>query len=281
MNPSAEIASYKIGVVTDITSKTTINSISPENVGDASTDLADLILPYLEIIAVGGGDISGGTGVPDDLVGADGDVYYRISGGTFFVYRKESGSWDAKVSLTIGIVLPDGPLINLRVAVNGLDVVVTPGGWVIDNVLYEKGTQTGFTIPTPDLNFYRYDLIYANNSGDILYITGTPSTSPNFPTTPANSIVVDFIIVPSVASGENPYSYYGNGGFSGGTETLLISDTSDANGEYDVSSIVTSEFPLFTIYDENGMQASYQYDNTNKKIIFMPPSTNFTARFSL
>lgn len=281
MNPSAEISAYKITVVDNITSKTVVNSISPEDVGDANTDLADLILPYLQLVANGGGDITGGTDEPDDLVGSDGDIYYRINGFTFYVYRKESGTWVAKVNLTIGILLPDGPLINLRVAVNGLDAVVSPGGWVINNIIYSKGTSTGFTIPTPDLNFYRYDLIYANTSGNILYLAGTASSTPNFPATPANSIVVDYIIVPSLASGEQPYSYYGNGGFSGGTQTILVSDTSDVNGEYDLSGVITTEFPLFTIYDENGLQASYQYDNANKKIIFMPPSTNFTARFSL
>lgn len=280
MDPSAEIAAYKISVVTNITSKTDADSISPEDVGDANTDLADLILPYLINVAAGGGAISGGTDEPDDIEGEDGDIYYRISGGQFYVYRKESGTWIAYVNLTFGIILPDGPLINLRVAVNGLDATVTPGGWVIDNVLYEKGTQTAFTIPAPDLNFYRYDLIYANNAGQVLYLAGTAASTPNFPTTPADSIVVDYIIVPSSSSGEQPYSYYGNGGFQN-DGTYLIQGTSDINGEYDVSAIITNEFPLFTIYDENGFQASYQYDNANKKIIYMPPSTNFTARFSL
>jgi hypothetical protein len=58
-----------------------------------------------------------------------------------------------------------------------------------------------------------------------------------------------------------------------------ISDTSDANGEFDVISYGIGDFPTVTIYDSDGIQSPAQYDNTNKKIIGLNPSSNFTARF--
>lgn len=280
MNPSAEIAAYIIAVVAAITSKTGINTISPENVGDADTDFANLILPYLQWVADGGGEVTGGTAEPDDVDGADTDWYFRINAGRFYVYRKFSGSWMALVDLEIGYSFPDGPLINLRVAVSGSDATVTPGGWVINNVIYQKLTQTAFVIPAADLNFDRYDLIYADTNGDVLYQQGVASSTPAFPTTPANTIVVDYIIVPSSSSGALPYSYYGSAG-GDPANSKLISGTSDVNGEFDLSGAGLGEFPLFTIYDDNGLQAQYSYDNANKKIIYMPPSTAFTARFSI
>lgn len=278
MSVASEIAAYKLTVVNNITSKVAINSISPENVGDSDTDLADLIQPWLEMVEFGQ-EVFGETYAPT-IEGSDGDWWFQISGGTFYVYRKISGSWVAKVNLTIGIVFPDGPLINLRVAVSGFDATVTPGGWVINNVIYQKLTQTAFVIPVADLNFDRYDLIYADTNGDVLYQQGVASSTPAFPTTPANTIVVDYIIVPSSSSGNLPYSYYGSAG-GDPASSKLISGTSDVNGEYDASGDGIGEFPLFTIYDNNGLQAQYSYDNANKKIIYMPSSTAFTARFSI
>lgn len=279
MDPVAEIAAYITSVMNNVTTKVTVDSISPVDVGDIGTDLADLLLPYLQVINNYG--ITGGTSAPSDANGDDLDLYYRINASTFYIYRKVGGTWGTPlVQLAFGVTFPDGPLINLRVSVSGMDVTVTPGGWVISNVIYTKGTQTAFVIPAKDLNFYRYDLIYANTSGQILYSTGVASSTPAFPTTPANCIVVDYIVVPSSSSGYNPYSYYGaSGGNPSGT--ILVTGTSDINGEYDTSAVGLGEFPLFICFDENGIQQPYQYDNANKKIIYMNPSKNFTARFSI
>lgn len=279
MDPVAEIAAYVTSVMNNVTTKVTVDSISPVDVGDIGTDLADLLLPYLEVINNYG--ITGGTSAPSDANGQDLDLYFRINGTIFYIYRKVGGTWGTPlVQLTFGVTFPDGPLINLRVSVSGMDATVTPGGWVISNVIYSKGTQTGFTIPTADLNFARYDLIYANTSGQILYLQGNAASTPSFPTTPANCIVVDYIVVPSSSSGDMPYSYFGaSGGNPSGT--ILVTGTSDSNGEYDTSGLGLGEFPLFICFDENGIQQPYQYDNANKKIIYMNPSTNFTARFSI
>lgn len=279
MSVASEIAAYKVQVTNDVTSKTAINTISPDNVGDMGTDLADLIKPWLQIVEAGGGTISGGTAVPSDLTGANGDVYYRITSGQFYVYRKESGSWINYVNLTLGFTFPDGPLINLRVSVAGYNATVTPGGWVIDNIIYQKATQTAFVIPAPDLSFDRYDLIYADKSNQVLYQSGVASSSPAFPTTPADTIVVDYIIVPSGASGGLPYSFYGNGGASPSNTTLVIG-VSDINGEFDLTSYSLGSYPIVTFYDNNGIEAPYTHDSVNKKIIYMPPSTAFSARFS-
>lgn len=198
MSVASEIAAYKVTVVDAITSKTLINTISPENVGDADTDLADLIQPWLEMVE-SGQEVFGSTDAPTDIEGSDADWWFRISGGQFYVYRKISGSWVAKVNLTLGYVLPDGP-ISIRASITGFDVTVTSGSWVIDNVIYNKATQTFITLDPADLNFTRYDLIYADNTGAVSYLAGTPASTPAFPTTPDDSIVVDYAIVPSSSS---------------------------------------------------------------------------------
>lgn len=275
MSVASEIAAYKVTVVNDITSKTLINTISPENVGDADTDLADLIKPWLELIEAGGGDIEGETYAPT-TEGANTDVWYRISGGQFYVYRKESGTWVAKVNLTLGYVLPDGP-ISIRASITGFDVTVTSGSWVYSNVVYNKATQTFITLNAADLNFARYDLIYADTSGAVSYLAGTAASTPAFPATPANSIVIDYAIVPSSSSGNNPYLFSSGPGGSG-MITVLITGTSDINGEYDASADNLPNFPIFTVY-EGAYSIAAMYNNTTKIISGLNASTAFTAKF--
>lgn len=64
-----------------------------------------------------------------------------------------------------------------------------------------------------------------------------------------------------------------------GDPGILITGTSDSNGEYDASAEGIRGFPVVTIYDQNELQSAAQYDNTNKKIVGMAASTAFTARF--
>jgi len=279
MDPVAELAAYEASVNTNVTTKVTVDSISPVDVGDIGTDLADLFLPYLQAINAYG--LTGGTAVPSDVDGEDLDQYVRINGSRFYIYRKVGGLWGTPlVDLAFGAIFPDGPLVNLRVAVDGFDVEVTPGGWVIDNVIYQKLTATTFTIPAADLNFFRYDLIYADESNQILYSNGTAASTPNFPTTPANCIVVDYIIVPSSSSGALPYSYYGAAGVIPYSDKYLAF-TSDSSGEYDFTTYLGGDplpaIPaLKTLYAGNYSQPMGDFNLSTRIMSGLQPSTAYT-----
>lgn len=61
---------------------------------------------------------------------------------------------------------------------------------------------------------------------------------------------------------------------------ILITDTSDASGNYDASGDGLPEFPLYTIYDNTDTVATFFFNNATKIISGMPPLTDFTAKFS-
>ena len=61
---------------------------------------------------------------------------------------------------------------------------------------------------------------------------------------------------------------------------ILITDVSDASGEYDASADGLPEFPLVTIYDANGVTMPASFDNANKTIFGLNSSEAFTAKFS-
>lgn len=200
-----DIAAYKTLVNLLITTATNPLSISPDMVGSGFTDLADLLETYYGQQF----DILGGTGVPNDADGQDGDMYIRDNNPTTF-YKKELGTWVEKASVTWGIIFPDGALVGLLTSISGDVVTVTPGGWVIDNVIYRKATQTQFTLTAADLNFGRYDLIYADELNQILKLDGTTASTPVIPTVPANCVMIDVAFTPSSSSGLSPYLLYGN-----------------------------------------------------------------------
>lgn len=207
-NPIADLDSYKAGVNTTVTTQTTVNSIDPVAVGSIGTDLADLLLPYLQSINNQG--YSQGTSIPSDLVGDDLNLYYQQLIAGFSIWRKENGVWIQRITMAF-VIVEDGILSGLRTFIEGVTVTVSSGTWSISNIRYSKATQTQFTVPNADANWMRYDLIYATNAGTILYLAGTASSSPIYPNTPANSVVVDYVIVPSVASTSLPYLLSGGG----------------------------------------------------------------------
>lgn len=207
MSYNSDIATYKAQIDNDISTQSLPNSIPPDVVGSGYTDLADLLAPYIN--SINNNAILSGVGVPSALIGNDLDVYYNTQPTYFELYRKESGAWVLKVTVPFGINLPDGPA-TLRTFIDGTTASVTKGGWFINNAVYNKLTQTIFTVPAADATFSRTDLIYADTSNQILYLTGTPSLTPVDPTLPANTIAVDYVLVPSVASGFDPYLRFGS-----------------------------------------------------------------------
>lgn len=241
MSIASQLAAYKVTVNADVTTQTTAQSIEPPAVGFIGTELADIILDPLE--SINNYAITQGTSIPNDLDGADLDQYTRINGGVLTLYKKIAGSWVSQITYSFGYILPDGPL-TLRTTISGSVVTVTLGGWIISNVIYQKLTQTQFTLTAADLNFTRYDLIYATTSNTILKLDGTASSSPAFPSVPANCIAVDYAIVPASSSGNSPYLLYG-----GGTSSIIKSSLSFTEGDL----VVDGEFIYLQIIGLAGL----------------------------
>lgn len=273
MSITTDVIAYKASVDTKITTKDQPNTIPPDVVGDAFNDLADLLEQYYG----NNFNVLSGTGVPNNADGADIDLYFR-NNNPIEVYQKEGGIWVLKATLDLGIVFPDGPLIGLQTAISGFDVMVTSGGWTINNVIYRKDIATGFTLSPADLNFGRYDLIYADTNNDILIEEGTPSSTPAIPTLSSNTVMVDVAFIPASSSGQSPYLLYGNN-TGAAAVPFLKTGTFNGSGEASLASDPVGSFPIVTVYDSNGLQSPVQYDNTNKKLIGGNPGEAFTARF--
>lgn len=276
MDPAADIASYIASVQATVTVQTTPDSIDPIAVGNIGEDLATLLLPYLELVATGA-NITFGDSAPSG--GADGDYYVQGLMNAVQGWKKINGVWTDQGTSNIGPDFPDGPITGLRAFIEELDVTVTPGSWAISNVRYQKLTQTQFTVPAADLNYLRYDLIYADDNNDVGYTPGVASTTPAYPTPAAGQIVVDYVVVPSSASGQDPYLLSGGQGGGGGTGTEFQVVTSDSSGVIDLSGFDVPEYPVIAIYDMNGLTSPAQYDNTTKTYVYANPSETYRVRW--
>ena len=207
---------YKNQINTDITTKTADNSIEPVTVGNGFTDLVDLLEDPIESINNQG--YSSGTSIPSDLIGADLDLYYRLQD-PVVIYRKESGSWVEKVSIPLAtLTFPDGNF-TVKTTLNAGVLTAFPGFWFISNNKYNTTTQTQFNISTADDTLETQDLIYADTNDDILFLAGTPGLGQ--PALPANCVLIDIVIIPSVANGSDPYLTFGN--VIGSTEVEKVS----------------------------------------------------------
>ena len=90
--PIPALEAYKLQIVADISTQSAPDSIDPSTVGSGYTDLVDIITPYLEFDE--NRVYSAGSTVPDDLDGADGDIYFQgESAGTVTVWQKVTGAW--------------------------------------------------------------------------------------------------------------------------------------------------------------------------------------------
>lgn len=195
------IAAYIVLANQLVGSKVAVDSIDPTDVASLGIELAELLLPILNTI--NDFAITGGTVPPDNSNGIDLDLY--IQGGTSLIFwRKRNGTWIQEASVPLGIQIVDGN-ISLRASVNEMIVTVSAGSWGINNIIYSKATQTQLTITAADLNFNRIDTIVADNTSAIYLLNGVASSNPTPAALPANSIVVDYVYVPSSSSGDLPY----------------------------------------------------------------------------
>jgi len=192
---------YKQQVNNAVAIKDTVNSIDPTDVALIGLNLAELLKAPLGTI----NDFSkfGGAVPPDNANGIDLDTYTEINS-NYTHYTKRNGIWSQDFSVPLGFTFGTGN-ISLQAWVFGQVVSVSAGKWAVNNVIYSKATQTQLNLTPADANFNRIDLVYANSSGVIDLVDGVASPTPNEPVTPANSVIVAYVYVPSISSGELPY----------------------------------------------------------------------------
>lgn len=255
-----------------VTTKDSPDSVRPVDVGGVTNAILDALLPIIN--QINAFDILGGNTAPTTQ-GNDGDIYIQ-DGAQLIFWKKQGAGWIQKRAVNLGIQIIDGN-INLQSRVSGFIVTVSAGQWGIGNVIYNKPVQTELTLNAADVNFDRIDAVFANTSSNIVYVAGTASSVPDNtkPATPSNSIIVTYVYVPSVASGNLPYIADSNSTPSGGsitkaTQTII----SDENGMATLTA--PPAFPIFTVYNVAGYTISAQYDNVSKILSGLNPNEEHT-----
>jgi len=93
------------------------------------------------------------------------------------------------------ITAPNGILTGLAVSIAAQNLTVGIGTWRIDNAIYQTTVPTIIVIADPDLTNNRIDLVYGNDSNQILVLEGTASANPVKPSVPASCIEIGFVLV--------------------------------------------------------------------------------------
>lgn len=200
-----------------VTNKTETDSISPVDAGSAIKDSTSAALTATNLLA--GATFLTGTIPPTSGIGNDLD-YYLQGGTAITIYKKVSGTWVTLGTTPLGITIVDGN-ISVWTIVTGDTIRAYAGQWALGNVIYQKATQTEFTIDVADPTLDRIDAVFGDNSNNVTYLAGTPMNTPAPPNTPANSVVLSYVYVPSIASGLSPYISDDSGqGQSNGGMTL-------------------------------------------------------------
>lgn len=270
------LIAYKLDKNTTIAQQVNINTIDPDMAANIGIDLADILigeLPKQNRFGITASEL-------DPVGGADTDTHYKSILNGIQIHRNVAGVWTLLATIATGVTLPDGILVGLRASLTFPTVTIFPGAWAIANVKYTKAVNTELNINVADLNFSRYDLIYANTFGIIGYVAGVASATPAFPATPANSIIVDYVVVPSSSSGNLPYMFYAGAASAQSNVTgIPISGAFDADGNFSAAGFTLSATPVFTVYNVNGDQIPVGFNKTTKIISGGTPLETFTAKF--
>lgn len=234
------LTAFKTSVNQRITVKNITDSIDPVDVGGSITDFADTILGALN--SINEFNILGGLAAPTQGQGNEDDVYIQYGTNLIF-WKKDNNAWVSKVNASFGIDIPDGN-INIQYRISGMTVTVSSGVWYINNSRYQKTVQTQFTVPAADLNFDRIDAIFANNSNQIIYASGTASANPDNtkPATLSNQIVIAYIYVPKSSSGQLPY--FSDSNFSDNGFPIFTSGANDPINSNGIDGDVYVQIPI-------------------------------------
>lgn len=170
--------------------------------------------------------------------GVDGDYYLNLA--TYFLFGpKAAGVWPGGISIigadgegvapggTMGQVLskiddinfntqwvdvpaaPDGIISGLDISIAALDVTIAPGNWRIANTVYTITSPVVLTLAAADTVNNRLDLIYADNTGSILALTGTASANPVETVLPADAIAIGLALVTPTTTSIDPTTLAG------------------------------------------------------------------------
>lgn len=254
MSLASDFAANRNAIQVAVTTKDTVDSISPEDVGGAIESVNILVETYLirsnKFYTFAGSDDPNVT-PPTFPAPQEDDVYQQgITNGIVNWKKQPDGTWLNESTTPIGFEFGDGP-ITIRDFIDGLLVTVTPGNWAINNTIYRQLTQTQLAVTAPDLNFLRYDGIFADTFGVIYYEEGVASATPAYPTLPPNTIAVDYVVVPPSSSGNPAYLLYNDSsGSSTGGQTIYYftnADVVDADEgnyiEYQFDGVAISKRP--------------------------------------
>lgn len=242
----AEFISYLAAMRAAISEKVTVDTISPENVGEDG--FADLVAILDAIITVP--SISSGTDTPTTALGVSGDFYIQ-SGNPAIVWQKVGSIWANKGNLSIGVVFPDGNS-TVKTSLDMGVVTATPGTWFIGNTAYNKLSQTQFTLSAADATLERQDLIYSNTSNQVLLTEGVPGGGQ--PALPANSVLIDVAVIPSTVSGDDPYLVLG---FTDTDATTIVKTTVNATQD-DINGTDPYYLPVAYLTDDTIWKASWE-----------------------
>ncbi len=266
-----DLDSYRAAVNEDITVQTDPNSIPPETVGGFLVQMADIVEEYFPGGYTG---FSNGASEPNPLAGEDKDIYFQ-DGTPVKVWQKQGATWLNVANIVIPLTFPDGNF-TVRTYLKQGTATASSGFWYIDNGQYQKATQTQFTISAANGTLETQDLIYANKLNQILYTQGTPGLGQ--PALPANTVLIDVVIIPSTSSAADPYLLLGQTQEVVESSILTVSATADANGQVDLSAMSIPDFPIMSAYQNNNIIPA-SYDNSTKVAYGLEPSTSVTFKF--
>lgn len=106
----------------------------------------------------------------------------------------EAECWEALADLLI-LLLPDGIISGLEVTVVDANLIVSPGVWKVDGVVFTTIANTTLPYDPQDPDLSRFDVVTANGDGTIGLISGDLSNPPIEPNVPAGSLKVASVFI--------------------------------------------------------------------------------------
>lgn len=97
------------------------------------------------------------------------------------------------------IVLPNSIISGLALSISGSNVLIQPGIWRINNIIYSTATVTTLPIDIQDASLSRYDSLYVDNSNSIHIVSGVLSATPVSPSIPNLTLPIGNVFITPTA----------------------------------------------------------------------------------
>lgn len=85
-------------------------------------------------------------------------------------------------------LLPNGIISGLDLSLSGSNVLVQPGTWMIDSMIYATVGVISVPIDAQDATYSRYDVLYADADGNVNKVSGALSLTPLEPAIPNDTV---------------------------------------------------------------------------------------------